>query len=233
MSSSRVGPLIRLLYLTVLAALQILFFAAVLRLNSHAHPFASYPAALSFFGFSFIGSSSFYELNESGITRFLCVVFLFVSNFGIFCGTISQILALIESQNVQGFSRILTRISKTPAPHATPEEDLSGGDDTDSWVKRHFPGWFYKVTLPNREFKKKVASARAKEAAMSDSLTNIHDIQSRLNPHGDVMTSLHDIAIDFDSALSELQGRMALERQSIEARLAEVNELTKRVLQQI
>ena len=96
------------------------------------------------------------------------------------------------------------------------------GPEGDSWLKRNLPGWYYKVTVPDQTFKRKVAQSRAAEDALATQELREVTESAEVSPKPKPLDALKEISDDFGQHIIGIQGSMKEHVAYLGGRLREV-----------
>ena len=196
-----------------------------LRLNSVLPYFDNVPHTLFFTLLSFIGSAPWDVVCETAIGRFL----VFVA-FLVFVWVLSSsLMAFVASEVMNALHGTATYISNR---WSSASKSISSrfqakleNDQNRSWLKEHLPGWYYRVTAPNRNFRNRVKGEEEAESKRKLSELEISPSHAVISNNPEVYASLNQVSENLFSQLGAIRLGIKNEMNVLEERLREVNSL--------
>ena len=219
-------PYRRVIWLIYLLSLETVGFATILRFVSCSEQFRTFQSSLRFVALALVGSAPWPDITDLPPHEFVVFIIFLSLHFGMVCFSLAIVLELIEShiRRATCYSREKLKILSLRTA-SNSDSSLTSKDTDDSWVKNRFPGWYYKVVVPKRTFRKKVQESMQSEAIERSAAAVTHPIPS--SGKKDLLASLNAIPTDFQSNLDHIKADFRSQTQSINERLSGIQALVE------
>jgi hypothetical protein len=204
----------------ILAIIGVLYVSAALRICVTVDYFDSISDTLFFTLLSFTGSSPWNIASESGIGSFIIVLAFLILHFLLYCGFVSWVVSDVMRVWVRSVGTLSKRWSSARSSISIRVHARLDSDESRSWLKSNLPGWYYRVTIPNRIFRKKVTEAEDEERNRKLQETHLSELQA--GDYKNALSSLHEVSQNFTLQLKTIQVGMRKEINVLDERLREV-----------
>lgn len=179
----------KLLQICALHVAFILLCGSALRLNVRADSFASFESSIHFVALSLVGGSNWSVCQGNSFGAFLTIIIVLLLN-----NTLGVLVMMAWTIKLRNFSTAEygTTIRRLTSPVFIRGELLferiSKRLRLLQNIKRYLPGLYYKILLPQEQFRHAVAKARAKQDTSPEAPSKLRDGQSSetLNPYPEI-----------------------------------------------
>jgi hypothetical protein len=219
-----IKPYRRVIWLICVVVLEAVCLASMLRLFSYSDHFSTFQGGLRFLALALVGSARWPDITSQPAHELLVVITFLLMNFGMICLSRATIVELIESLIWRAITYSREKLNILSLRGASNSDFTSESRDTDDiWVKNRLPGWYYKVVVPNRLFRKKVLESIQSEAISLNRTEVAHELVS--SGKKDLLASLNEIPTDFKSNLNHIKADFQSQTKSINSKLSEIQAL--------
>lgn len=198
-----------------------IFLGIAIRISGVDSHFESVSDSFFFVLLSFVGSAPWEVVSSMAIGKLEVFSAFVILQYVLVCTFIAVSATEMTRIWLTTTTFLTTRWSRYSSTVSSRVKSKLESEDSRSWLKEHLPGWYYRVTVPYRIFRRKVDESQKQELKSLGFSAQTEPLLIRKS-HTHALDSLGEVSTDFKSRIDRIREGLRIESTVIEERLREI-----------